>query len=241
MSNQEDYRHKNYLTMKLNRMILGAVMFMAASVTYAQQPAADANEKGMPQQAELFSMAGQLVKYGHQTKSALPLIQALQIYKSLNVTTASDEGTKVTEGMENASVSQSKTDVVGFNEEQILADATKYAEGNKSLLALIADAKKTTRGAYPGPVRRESRVDAQTTDIWTIKFRGGEDAYVVVSGDGDTDLDLYIYDENGNLIDSDTDSSDDCVCSFHPRWTGNFRIKIKNLGHVYNRYILATN
>ena len=52
---------------------------------------------------------------------------------------------------------------------------------------------------------------------------------------------LDTYDSNGNLIDSDTDYTDNCVCTWTPRWTGNFRIKIVNRGGVYNRYILRTN
>ena len=49
-----------------------------------------------------------------------------------------------------------------------------------------------------------------------------------------------IYDENGNLIDSDTDSTDECLCTFTPRWTGQFKIKIKNRGNVYNEYQITT-
>ena len=80
------------------------------------------------------------------------------------------------------------------------------------------------------------RVAAHTTDVFHVTFRGTEDAAVVISGDGDTDLDLYVYDENGNLIGSDTDGSDDCVVRFNPRWTGVFRIEVRNLGSVYNQY-----
>jgi hypothetical protein len=49
------------------------------------------------------------------------------------------------------------------------------------------------------------------------------------------------YDENSNLIGSDTDRTDDCVVRWNPRWTGPFQIKIKNLGRVYNRYVLISN
>ena len=80
----------------------------------------------------------------------------------------------------------------------------------------------------------------QSTDVYTVTFRNGQEAWVYVSGDGDTDLDLYIYDENGNLIDSDTDSTDECLCTFTPRWTGQFKIKIKNRGNVYNEYQITT-
>jgi len=227
--------------MSLKQFVFSAAMMFAVSA-FAQQtgPAADANEKDVPTQAKQLELAGQLVRYGYQTKSALSLVQALQIYKSLNVTEATDGSTKQTQGTEVAT-GLTKTDYVSFDEAKLIADATKFADGNKALLALIKDAEKSTRGRVGGPIRRYDRVNGNSTDTWTIRFRGGEPAYVVVSGDGDTDLDLYVYDENGNLITSDTDGTDDCVVSFYPRWTGTFYIRIKNLGSVYNRYVLATN
>ncbi len=102
--------------------------------------------------------------------------------------------------------------------------------------SLLAPAMASPVG---GPKYKTERVAAHRTDVFTVTFRGGEGASVVVSGDGDTDLDLYIYDENGNLIGSDTDASDDCVVRFHPRWTGVFRIEVRNLGGVYNQYEIA--
>ena len=66
-------------------------------------------------------------------------------------------------------------------------------------------------------------------------------AEVIVIGDGDNDLDLYIYDGNGNLIASDTDYTDQCVCNWVPRWTGVFTIRILNRGSVYSNYAIATN
>lgn len=80
------------------------------------------------------------------------------------------------------------------------------------------------------------RVEAHSTDTYTQWFYAGELVYIYVSGDGDTDLDLYVYDEKGNIIDSDTDSGDTCLCIFTPRRAGRFTIKVKNLGNVYNRY-----
>lgn len=85
---------------------------------------------------------------------------------------------------------------------------------------------------------RYDDVSAHDTDIWTITLYAHEDYTIVVEGDGDTDLDLYIYDENGNEIDTDTDNTDYCICSVRPRWTGEFKIKIKNYGNVYNHYNL---
>ena len=220
------------------KLILGAALLISATA-FAQNPAAEP-AKSTPEQAEQMALAGQLVQYGYSTKTALPLIQAVQIYQRLNVQPATGE-TPVSETDGPVSDNITKADTPARTEAQLLADATTFANGNKSLLALIKDCQNGTRGAVPGPVYRQDAVRANTTDIWTIKFRGGEVAYVAVSGDGDTDLDLYIYDENGNFITSDTDYSDQCIVSFTPRWTGNFKVKIKNRGSVYNRYILATN
>jgi GPH family glycoside/pentoside/hexuronide:cation symporter len=43
-------------------------------------------------------------------------------------------------------------------------------------------------------------------------------------------LPFIMYDENDNLIESDTDNLDTCVCTWTPKWTGEFKIKVKNLG-----------
>ena len=98
-----------------------------------------------------------------------------------------------------------------------------------------------TKGALGGPKRATTEVKAYAIDVITVQFRGGENAVVGVSGDGDTDLDLYVYDENGNLVASDTNGSDDCKVRFYPKRNGTFKIKVKNLGNVYNRYLLVTN
>ena len=82
------------------------------------------------------------------------------------------------------------------------------------------------------------KVLAGYTDTWTYSFRANCEARVTVDGDGDTDRDLYIYDENNNLITKDDDNIDYCICTWTPKWTGTFKIKIVNRGNVYNRYHL---
>ena len=126
----------------------------------------------------------------------------------------------------------------------------KQLERNKNMkkIALIALVAIGTlipalsfAGATNGAGRQNETVNANDTDTYVITFNGGEPAMVVVSGDGDTDLDLYVYDENGNLVASDTDYTDDCIVSWSPRWTGKFVIRVRNRGNVYNRYTIATN
>lgn len=216
-----------------------AAALMLATTAQAQEAAAVVQPKAHNQQAELVVMAGQLAKYGYETKTALPLIQAVDILNRVGVSDETEAKTKTSEG--EVATTLDKKPVVSHDPAQLLADAATYAEGDKSLLALIDKAKSGTRGAVGGAKRHTDIVRAGASDTYEISFRGGEEALVIVSGDGDTDLDLYVYDENGNLIDSDTDGTDDCVCTFTPRWTGKFRIKIKNYGRVYNKYVLITN
>ena len=226
--------------MKLKNLFVAASLFCSVAL-FAQEPAATVDAKGGSQTAELLDMAGSLVKYGYGTKTAMPLIQAVEIYNRLGV--AAETEAKAKESESDAVVAAeaaAKKDVVAYDPAQLLADAAKYADGDANLLALIKAAGEVRR-RVGGPASHTDAVNAKSTDRYTITFRGGEEAIVIVNGDGDTDLDLFIYDGNGNFITSDTDSTDNCVCTFNPRWTGSFTIKIKNYGNVYNRYVLITN
>lgn len=195
----------------------------------------------LPSDIEALSLVAPLAQLGYEQGEALPLIQAAQIL--VNFPSVETKRDKTTETAGGASDDKSQKPIVTI--EQLLADAAELAEGNAALTTLISDVEAAsnapTRGAVGGPKYSRDRVNAGDTDIYNVRFKGNEVAYVYVSGDGDTDLDLYVYDENGNLIDSDTDRTDECIVYFTPRWTGNFKIKIKNLGRVYNRYTLRTN
>ncbi|MBR4440193.1 MAG: hypothetical protein IKS00_01465 [Bacteroidales bacterium] len=79
------------------------------------------------------------------------------------------------------------------------------------------------------------------TDEYKVTFKENKKAIVQVKGVGLTDLDLYIYDKNGNLITSYTSDSDNCECTWIPKWTSEFTIRIKNRGGFYNLYYLQTN
>lgn len=96
-------------------------------------------------------------------------------------------------------------------------------------------------GVQYGPIQHFDQVKAGGRDVYTIGFHADEMAYILVQGDGDTDLDLYVYDDNGCLIESDTDETDVCECYFTPVRDGFFEIHIVNRGKVYNNYVLQTN
>lgn len=102
-----------------------------------------------------------------------------------------------------------------------------------SLLLLIA-------AAVPAVAQfvRHDRVLAFDTDTWRVWAPAGA-TRVVVDGDGDTDLDCWVYDRFGTLLGSDTDRTDLCIIRFNNPSAGDLRIRIRNLGDVYNAYQLT--
>jgi hypothetical protein len=98
-------------------------------------------------------------------------------------------------------------------------------------------------GAVGGPKTRTTDVRRNGSDLYKIAFYSNEQALVRVIGDGDTTLRVAIYDENGNLIDVDTDGDGTgyCLARFTPRWTGVFIVRVTNSGGVYNHYTIDTN
>lgn len=100
---------------------------------------------------------------------------------------------------------------------------------------------ETRAGRVGGAGVADSRVEAYSTDVYHTRFVGGEVAVIRLQGDGDTDLDLYVYDQNGNLIARSTGYSDREEVAWRPRWTGTFRIEVRNRGGIWNQYVLTTN
>ena len=187
-------------------------------------------------------LASDLVKYGYAQQSALPLIEALQIMNENPTQPLKSERTGEDVDTSN---NDGKSSQVSLDYGKILADAKELAADDELLMKLLtqieADGQSSSRGAVNGPSRHFDTVKGNSTDTYHISFIANYLAEIAISGDGDTDLDLYVYDSNGNLIDSDTDYSDDCYCSWVPRWTGKFIVKVVNRGPVYNRYVILTN
>lgn len=78
-----------------------------------------------------------------------------------------------------------------------------------------------------------ARVNGGATNIHTF-YVGYDDDRVIVRGDHDTDLDCWVYDENGRLVDSDTDDTD--ICYLETPGVGEHQLRIRNYGRVYNAY-----
>lgn len=190
------------------------------------------------QTAARLELAYSIAKYGREHKDPDAMLLAAKLLKENPVDKMSipktTEGGTDDEGNKKAPADQS---VAAY-----LADAKKFAKGDRTLLARINDVEKMgVRGVVGGAQRTIEQVKAGGSDLYKMNFKGGEQGIVLISGDGSTDLDLYIYDEKGNLVGSDTAGADDCAVRFYPKWTGTFQVRVKNLGKVYNRYAMVTN
>lgn len=208
-----------------------SVCAFAQENSNGEKPAASAN-------METLELVNQLVQYGYEHYSATALVQAIELYTTVSTTKGNEAKTTEGEAVDTAKDQKFTLDVTA-----ILAQAREFADGDATILAYIAQVENnskasTTLGRVGGPSTTEECVLARDTDVYRVRFYGGEKADVLVCGDGDTDLDLYIYDENGNEIDKDTDTTDLCYCSWTPKWTGYFTIKIRNYGDVRNYYTM---
>jgi hypothetical protein len=200
-------------------------------------------QEGTPSEAlAAIRLANELVKYGYANNEALPLIQAVEIIVS---TPTQKLETVKTEQVSKSDAENAKTTGISYAPATLLADAKELAQGDETLLALIkkveSQIEQPSRGRVNGPGEAHRRVYGGSTITDYVTFKGNFLAEVLVSGDGDTDLDLYVYDENGNLVESDTDYTDDCYVRWYPKWTGTFVVKVVNRGRVHNDYVLLTN
>lgn len=184
-------------------------------------------------------LASQLADYGRETRNPMAMIVAAEM--TAHASTHDVDRAKTSEGGSAEAGAEKEAGPDGSTA-GLLAEARAMAGQNQALIASIDRIAATeSKGRTAGPSRTIERVNSNTTDVYDIEFRGGEQAVVLVSGDGDTDLDLFIYDENGNEICTDEDLTDQLICEWQPRWTGNFKVKVKNHGDVYNQYELYTN
>ncbi len=190
------------------------------------------------------AMAAQLVQWARANGSPEGLIAAAQIAAATQSQEAEVE--KAAEGGEEGEEGDGTAPTLDADALLAEADALAKSSGARHLGKHVkalqsAGLSAGTRGDVTGPNRHYDRVLSNSTDVYTITFKGGALAEVGISGDGDTDLDLFVYDEYGNLIESSTSTGDDEYVSWYPRWTGKFTIRVKNLGRVYNNYVILTN
>lgn len=234
--------------MTIRRILLG-ILFMWATSSIAQEATGIvAIPKEIPQAAQYLKMANELVSYGRLTKSALPLIQAVEIYRQLNVV---DEE------------SSADDTASPFSEATILADATKFADGNKNLIALIKDIGNTTRGErvhpkygklggpFEPPFRYFRTISPNEILEQKVQIKSGQFVQVVLDGQAEgirekdkngtilvSDLKLTVFDSKGRILGQDLSMGVNCSVSFITRYTTTMTIEVKNKGGLSDNYVL---
>jgi hypothetical protein len=208
---------------------LGFVM-LAATVALAQSPA-----------AESIITARRVAEYGYANKNPLCLLAAAQIMAS---TTTSKLEAKLDKGGAPETGLGKKPEIV-LDADKLVKDAQAMSNPEMaSDIASLAGKIKTmrSRGAFGGPKMTQGQsVDANSTDTFTIEFKGGEQAELVVVGDLAGDLDLLVYDAAGKLVASDTAGTDKCTISWTPAQNSTYTVHVKNKLAELNRYTLITN
>lgn len=215
--------------------------FCSLSLASFAQEEKVAIDKSTSPELSALQTAASLVKYGYSNYSATALIEAAKIFSETKVQELGIQGVPA----DPQTVSEKEKKLV-LDPVQLLSDAKKFAGKDKVVLAYAKQVEKglksgSTRGAVGGPKYGEGRVYGKSSTDYQAKFWANELAEVIMVGDGDNDLDMYVYDEHGNLIASDTDYTDQCVCRWVPSWTGSFTIRIVNRGAVYSDFAIATN
>ena len=140
-----------------------------------------------------------------------------------------------------------------FSETRLLADATKFADGNKNLLSLINDVSKSTRsgGGRVGPLRYYGKLEPCEIRYYSTSVTSGNFIQIVVDGQGEgnstkdangeiysADLQLTVYDGKMKTIAKDYSSGVNCVACFYANNTSILSIEIENVGQLPEEYVL---
>jgi len=119
----------------------------------------------------------------------------------------------------------------GFLSPQFAAASQESARRNAyAVFMLLNLADWDVRELYNGALLRRGQSVRFETTLWE-----GYSYKVVAAGCDDAyDVDIDVYDQNGNLIDGDNDSSNVAVADVTPQWTGTFYIVVTLYDSKYN-------
>lgn len=218
----------------------GTCAMCAVFDTKAAVPAAAKAVPAGTRAVDVVALAADLADHGYSTNSPLSLLTAAELLMQASPTALTGK-----QGTTMPAVTAKSGATVTFEPGAMIAAARSMAGDNTSVATLATQLQNRlvggSKGAVGGPRSTTDRVLSNTTDVWEIGFRGGERGSIRVDGDGDTDLDCYVYNSAGTLLAYDNDLTDYCVLDWYQASTGTIRLEIRNLGDVYNEYILSTN
>jgi hypothetical protein len=187
------------------------------------------------------ALADQIARHADRTRDVLAMIAAVRLMGQVSPRAVKfdmkSEGAPKPAAAGAAAVTTRDTTVVG-----LLARARQYAGVRNDLNGVIDEVARTVaKGRQDGPARIASRIQPGVTDLYSVSFNGNEPAMVALTGDGYSDLDLFVEDDKGNRVCASNSAVDDEICRWTPRWTGTFRIRVRNIGTLPNEYRLWSN
>lgn len=113
---------------------------------------------------------------------------------------------------------------------------------NTTLIAAVAAAPLVLASPALAQSAQDYRIDAHEETTINLDVCSPV-VQMRADGDNDTDLDYWLYDNNGNLIHTDTDSTDLTFYRINSNAGGGrclpYRLKVKNYGSVYNMMNLS--
>lgn len=189
----------------------------------------------------LLSVAYYLVDFGRKSRAPEALIAAASLISSIETS----EWSPKPRSQKNATAASagvpsreraSRCEPDALIQEARTMDPTLQGMGHR-----VGHKMSVRRNSIGGPKYATGTAPASTTEVYELSFRGGEWARVAAKGDEASDLDLYVYDEDGNLVASDTGPSDACLVEWVPARTGKFLIHVVNTGSVDSNYEIVTN
>jgi hypothetical protein len=125
-----------------------------------------------------------------------------------------------------------KTAIALFSTAIILMPTAGMAQSsNRFIQQLAAQLYRIARSAagrdYDLVTVKSGRLRRREGESLSVTMsRGNRYAIVGVCDEDCNDIDLRLYDENDNLIDSDTSSDDKPVVVVSPRWSGEYRLRV---------------
>jgi hypothetical protein len=206
----------------VRKLVFGAMMVLVSAWAGAQ---------GLSPEMRAQELAARLALWGDREHDAFALITAAQI--SLR------SGARPSAAVARAQFSSPgvRSDAVPA----LLARARSYAANRPDLIALITDLESGSRGAQQGPFRERVLAPVGAIQSLVVTFVQGVQATFGIAGEPDADLELEIVDERGQAVCTDRSRGDRKHCSWTPKTTGEYRVRVRNHGDRANEFAFFHN
>jgi hypothetical protein len=191
-----------------------------------------------------LSLAARLAEAGRAASSPLALAAAAELYASTG--TRDRDLPKTSEGGEAPAEGAVVAPAPETDPAALYAEAAALARNaSNEALALQIESQAgalASRQPVPGSGgRHRDRVSPYGTDVYSVRYRGGEPARATAIADGSFDIDLYVYGPSGNLVDYDNDATSIGICAWTPGRTSDHTLRVKNTTGSFVNYLVYTN